>query len=158
MNPNVRIINNSLQMVSFQQVRMGWIPGMSLNPESKDEILTLDKAGIIYINTDEKFADDFAKWMVAVKKIPSKLFFTEKGFVMFVNAIADENIMKSNLKRKLEWKEAMKKAWDAACKYESIRRQTRKEYVKKHWMQIVFSSLINTLKGGVKYGKHTSIN
>ena len=158
MNGNVKIVNNTLQMVSFQQVRMGWIQGMSLNPDSKDEIFTLDNMGIIYVNTDVKYADEYARWMIAVKGIPSRLLDTEEGFTRFLKAIATDEILNSTLKVKIRWKESMKKAWVAACKYETMRREVRKKFMKKYWWKYIFVKFLKFLKGGEKYGKYNSIN
>lgn len=151
MNQNVKIINDTLQVVSFQQIRMGWIQGMSLESE-KDNIFTLDSTGTIYVNADDKYSDEYVKWMVAIKDIPSKLFYTEKGFKLFLNAIMNDEIRNANLTRKLQWKDAMSKVWDAACKYEVIRRDARKKFIKKHLVKIGFGTFSRLMKGGEKNG------
>lgn len=148
MNGNVKIVNDTLQMVSFAKVRMGWIPGMSFI-KNQGNILTFDNTGTVYINTDEKNADDFCKWMIAIKGIPSKLFYTEEGFVQFLKFITDDDeFEKYNLSEKVAWKNTMKTVWNCICKIETTRRQLRKNFIKNHRKEIVIGTVRRLLKGG----------
>ena len=116
--------------------------------KNQGNIITFDNTGTVYINTDEKNADDFCKWMVAIKNIPSKLFYTEEGFVQFLKSITDDEFEKYSLSEKVIWKNTMKTVWNCVCKIETTRRQLRKDFIKNHKKEILIGTVKRLLKGG----------
>lgn len=143
MNKNIEVINESLWVVDFDHIKMGWIKDISFNNPNPSDYATFTKDGKIVLNKNKPIYKVMTRYLSIIMKMHSNHLASDKGFYRFIRSTNPETKKFSNqaMKSFIE-KEKLHSVRQLFFNLSSIEKERRR-------IQELFNKEFNQLRKGV---------